>query len=80
MTLAEMKNVDIRSLDPDDLVDIRSVVIDTNLPIRERMLENARQLGGNPYTFKCNNIVIMTSYANTAATLNDRMESYLRTL
>ena len=80
MTFAEMKDVDIRTLDPDKLVEIRSVVIDTKLPKRERMLDNARQLGGNPYIFKHNNIVIKTSYAVTAASLNDRMESYLRTL
>jgi hypothetical protein len=80
MTLDEMKNVDIRSLDPDDLVEIRSVVIDTDLPKRERMLDNARQLGSNPYIFKHNNIVVKTSYSATAASLDDRMESYLRTL
>ena len=37
MTLEEMKAVDVRTVDPDTLVDIRDVHIDRSLPKEERI-------------------------------------------
>lgn len=39
MTLEEMKAVDIRTVDPETLVDIRDVHIDRTLPKEERIKE-----------------------------------------
>lgn len=79
MTLEEMKAVDVRTVDRDTLVDINDVVIDRTLPKEERIRSFVKQIK-NPYCFKCGNIVIKTSFADTDRTLEDCMEHYLRNL
>ena len=80
MPFAEMQDIDIRTVDPFQLVDIQTVVIDMNLPKRERMLDNARQLGGKPNFFRYKGLAVKTSHIATTETINDRMESHMRTL
>ena len=74
-----LKDVDIRTIDPAELVDIRDVLIKQDLPKPERMIDFIRQIR-NPYCFKCGKIVVKVRFADTDVTLDDRMESYLRTL
>ena len=52
MTLEEMKSVDLRTVDREELVDIRDVHIDRSLPIEERIRSFVEQIK-NPYCFKC---------------------------
>ncbi|MCD8347461.1 MAG: hypothetical protein LUD16_05810 [Lachnospiraceae bacterium] len=78
MTLNEMKNVDVRTVDRDTLADIRDVKIDRSLPKEERIRSFVQQIR-NPYVFKCGEVVVRTVFANTEATLEDRLEHYLRT-
>jgi hypothetical protein len=86
MSLQEMKDIDICTVDPATLVDISTVNADMDLPVPERMRDMVRQSGGNPYFFKCrskNNdgfIAVNVSFADTTTTINDLMESYMRTL
>lgn len=77
MTVEEMKNVDVRTVSRDDLVDIRDVQIDRSLPKEERVRSFVQQIR-NPYCFKCGNVVVKTSFADTDVTLEERMEHYLR--
>lgn len=77
MTVEEMKNVDVRTVSRDDLVDIRDVHIDRTLSKEERIRSFVRQIR-NPYCFKCGNVVVKTSFADTDVTLEERMEHYLR--
>lgn len=77
MTVDEMKNVDVRTVSRDDLVDIRDVHIDRTLPKEERVRSFVQQIR-NPYCFKCGNVVVKTSFADTDVTLEERMEHYLR--
>ncbi len=72
-----MQNVDIRSVDPDTLRDIRDVKVNTNLPKRERILDFIRQIG-NPYCYRHGKYVVKVSFTDTDVTLEDRMLSYLR--
>ena len=46
-----MQNVDIRTVDPAGLRDIRDVKVNTDLPKRERILDFIRQIG-NPYCYR----------------------------
>ena len=78
MTIEEMKNVDVRTVSRDDLVDIRDVHIDRTLPKEERIRQFVEQIK-NPYCFKCGDVVVKTSFADTDVTLEERMEHYLRT-
>ncbi len=79
MTADEMKNVDIRTVDRDALVDIHDVKIDRTLPKKERIRSFVEQIK-NPYCFKCGEVVVKMSFSDTEATLEDRMEHYLRSL
>ena len=78
-SLEQMKNTDVRSVDPAMLVDIRDVSVNTDLPKEERMLDYLGQIK-NPYCFKCGKIVVKVSFADTQATIEDRLEKYLLAL
>jgi len=71
--------MDIAAIDPDTLVDIRTVKIDKNLPQAERVAEYIRQIK-NPYCYRCGKVVVNISFANTNETLEDRLISYLSSL
>ena len=77
MTLEEMRDVDVRTVSRDDLVDIRDVVIDQDQPKEERIKSFIRQIR-NPYCFKVGNVVVKTVFADTDVTLDDLLEHYLR--
>ena len=79
-TLEQMRNIDIRDIDPRTVVDVSEVRINTNLPKEQRMLDVAAQMDGNPYFFKSGNILVKISHMETAVTCDERMEGYLRTL
>lgn len=77
--LAQMKEVDIHTVDKESLVDIREVQIDESLPKEQRLEEFIRQIK-NPYCFRCGKLVVKVSFADTDATLEDRLEHYLAEL
>ena len=77
--LEQMKNVDIQTIDRDSLVDINDVRIDRRLPREQRLAEFIRQIK-NPYCYRCGKVVVKVSFADTEATLEDRLEHYLKTL
>ena len=78
-SLNSMKNIDVRMVDPGDLVDINSVTVNTSLPREERLLDYLEQIE-NPYCFLCGKTVVKISFADTEATLEDRLERYLLSL
>ena len=61
----------------DDLVDIADVQIDMSLSRAERMQSYIRQIR-DPYRFLCNGIVVTVTFADTDATIEDRLEEYIR--
>ena len=79
MTLSEMKNIDVRTVDPSTLVDINTVKVNTDLPVEERKKDFIRQIK-NPYCFRCGKVVVKMSFADTTATLEDRLENYFKSL
>jgi len=78
--LQQTITIDIRTVDPQTLVDASKVSVNMDLPKPQRMMETVKQMGGNPYFFRSGNLAVKVSYADTAVTLDERMESYLRTL
>ena len=62
---AQMKAIDIRSVDPATVPDIRDIHVDPALPPAERIREAARQLNGNPFVYRCGGILVKTSFAGT---------------
>ena len=76
VALEHMRDTDVRTVDPAALVDIRDVTVNTSLPKEERLLDYLEQIK-NPYCFRVGKAVVKVSFANTEATLEDRLEKYL---
>ena len=72
-----MQNVNIRTVDPDTLRDIRDVKVNVDLPKKERILDFIRQIG-NPYCYRHGKYVVKISFADTDVTLEERMLAYIR--
>lgn len=77
--LEQMKKTDVCMVDRDSLVDIKEMHIDEKLPRAQRFSEFMRRVG-NPYCFRCGKVVVKVAFADTEATLEDRLEHYLGTL
>jgi hypothetical protein len=75
-TLEQMKNMDIRTVDPNDLIDLNDVHVDTNLPKIERIKDFIRQIK-NPYCYKVGKTAVKVNYANDGVSLEERLENLL---
>ena len=78
MTVEEMKNVDVRTVNREELVDIRSVQIDPDLPREERIKSFLEQIK-NPYCYLCGDVVVKISFSEDGPTMQECMEHYIRT-
>ena len=79
MSIEEMQNIDVRTVDPETLVDVTKIEIDDNLSPRERAAEFVRQVK-NPYCFRVGDMIVKNVYANNGVTLQECFEQYARTL
>ena len=79
MTIEEMKNVDVRTVDPETLVDITTIEIDESLSKEERVAEFLKQVK-NPYCFRVGKMVVKNVYSNDGVSLRERFEQFARTL
>ena len=79
LTIEQLKNVDIRTVDRDTLVDIQDVKINTDLPIDERLIDFVRQIK-NPYCYKFGKATVKIQHEDTVVTLEERLESYFMSL
>ena len=75
-----MRSVDIRTVNPDTLADIRDIKIDPNLPLREKALNYLAQSGGNAYCFRYGDIIVKISHNQDGISINECMEGFLRLL
>ena len=60
--LNKLKNVDIKTVKKEDLVDISTVKINTDLPVKERVEDYIRRIK-NPYCYVNHGIIIKISFA-----------------
>ena len=74
--LSKMKDMDIREADIGRLADILEIEIDRDLSDTEKKREFIRQIG-NPYLYRQGEYVVKLSFADTDATLNDRLKEYI---
>ena len=79
MTIEEMKAVDVRTVDPETLVDVTKIEIDESLSKEERVAEFLRQVK-NPYCFRVGNMIVKNVYSNDGVSLRERFEQFARTL
>lgn len=76
-TIKAMQDVDIRTVDPEMLRDIRDVQVHADLPKKKRILDFIQQIG-NPYCYRHGKYVVKISFTDTDMTLEQRMLSYIR--
>ena len=75
--LAEMQSVDIRTVDPNTLQDIRDVKIDSSLTTEQKMVEYLKQIK-NPYCYKHGKYVVKVRFSDTGISLEERLADYIR--
>jgi hypothetical protein len=68
----------LRDTDPalEDRVDIRTVHVDADAPIAERMTQYLSQIK-NPYAFRCGDYAINLRFNPEGRSLNDSIKAYL---
>ena len=74
--LETMRQVDIRTLDRNDLVDIQDVSIHKELEREARILDYMNQIK-NPYCFKYGEYAVKIGFTDTEITLTDRMKEFI---
>ena len=72
-----LKDIDVRMVNRDELVDINDVIIDPNLSKKDRIISYIKQIK-NPYCYKDGNTVVKISFSNTSATIEDCIINYLK--
>ena len=77
--IEEWKNIDVKEVNIDSLVDIRDIKIDMDLPKEKRMEEFVRQIK-NPYCFRGGKIAVKVDFSEEGATFEERVEEYLESL
>ena len=70
-----LKNADIDQCKPDQLVDLRSVVIDKSLPVPERMRSFIKQ-AKNPYLFNVDGTTVKVEFSS-GKSFEDTLLSFL---
>lgn len=73
MSLEKLQSVDIRTVKPEDVVDIQQIKIDDGLSQQEKRREFIRQVK-NPYCFWVGKVIVKASYSENGVSLNERFE------
>lgn len=68
-----MKQIDIKDVSPDTLIDISEITIKKELPKKERIIDFIRQIK-NPYCFTCGDMVVKLSFTQEETTLEEKIE------
>lgn len=74
--LAKMRNMDIREAERETLADILEIKMDGDLSDIEKRKEFLRQIK-NPYLYRQGEYIVKLSFADTDATLTDRLKEYI---
>ena len=73
MSLEELQSVDIRTVKPEDVVDIQQIMIEEGLSQQEKRQEFIRQVK-NPYCSRVGKVIVKASYSGNGVSLNERFE------
>ena len=81
MDLEKMKTMDINNIPLDELIDIRDVKVDINLPQKERLLDYIKQIK-NPYCYKYGEFKVRIHFneKENAPTLEECLIRYIENL
>lgn len=74
-----MREQELKNTVSSDLVDIRDITVDRNLPIEDRIKSYVQQVK-NPYDFRVGDVKVHVSYSDGSKTLNDSFTDMIRSL
>ena len=74
-----LQAVDIRTVKPEEVVDIRQINIAEGLSKQEQRKEFLRQIR-NPYCFRVGNVIVKARYSENGVSFNERFEELLMSL
>lgn len=77
--LDAMETVDVRTVDINNLTDIRDIKIDTKLPVEKKLAIFAEQTN-NLFIHRIGDYVVKVRFQKDGPTIDDKMEEYLRHL
>lgn len=75
-TLQELKRVNIKEVNPEELVDISEIEIDMKQSVQKRVKEYVEQVH-NPYLVRVGEYIVKVGYSDCTETLNDRLKQYI---
>ena len=75
-SLQELKRANTKEVNPDALVDISEIEINTKQSVQKRVEEYVEQVH-NPYLVRVGEYVVKIGYSDCKETLNDRMKQYI---
>ena len=76
LSIEEMKNVDVRTVDREELVDIREVEVNKKKS-REGQIKDYLEQIKNPYCYRYGEYVVKIGFEDTAVTLTDRLQELI---
>jgi hypothetical protein len=77
ITLEQLRSVDICSVDPTTLIDIRSVSTDIELSQNECLKDFVRQIK-NPYCFTVDGVIVKLDFSDKMPSFTERFESLIQ--
>lgn len=77
--LEQLRAVDVRSIDKNDLIVLNQVTIDETKPVPERVAEFMRQIQ-NPYCFRIGDVAIKVVYKENGPSFQQNMIDMLQTV
>lgn len=77
MELDALKDVDVRTVEKEGLVDIREVEIDRSLPLEERKRAYLEAVG-NPYAVRVGDMKVRVRFAEDGGSFEEAFENMLR--
>ena len=77
--LAQMRSINIRDANREQLVDIRNIKINTDRSVTNRVMEYIEKVK-NPYLVRVGDYIVKLNYIDTQETANDRMKHYISKL
>ena len=72
------QDADVRMIDRTQLADRRDIVIDRHLSRKNRVKEFVRQTNGHPDCMIIDGVVVLSRFADTDTTIEDRISAAIR--
>ena len=76
MTVEEMKQVDIRTVQAEELADITKIHLDA-CQTKEEKIKSFLEQVGNPYCYRVGDVIVKTRYSENGVSFHKRFEQLI---